>query len=1277
MSSLSGFSSPNPERFPLQDVQNIQETLSLTFKQASVDEKDPRIKQKNVFGESKDHSTDICNELQILDTTDEDVIIQSFPSLEGEVVIEDDPFLSDASILISRLALEDNIFLQCLSQEPDETEHSEENQNNENNSDHPYSCTSRSSGSDASPILYLGNELSSSEGGTVALKSSLSLGGEILVSDNCAISDESIILKELALGGHSLCETMVVTNVDTEAVSVYPQPLGHSYCVTNHKPLSEESFTPGTVDSNGFSCSTDENTVGTHKPSDLSEGSRGFLLKNQHCPGIEIDVLSKVSEMVILKENLAEEQNRTYLNDIDGGGFASLTPGHEHEMLQPQNTSYVEPDVFYKSFGSSTGLGNVNEPLRTTTNDVFATCYAVEQTEKVCNLESNQHFLLSQDVNKAQRERYCKGKIEEPKNLSSTMADQHTEKHNLLFLPSVCLRNVDLETSKCEKKTLDSDIQLEIKEMQLCASNEAVAVQDAPSAIGLTGSCILKTPTLSRSVLRGSASEITISHLWPELPESPIPPPLLNSTSLTNAFSTPVVSENKEHLQPKMACADEKNVLNGHQGFDSRPLQDQLRQMAELLMAASRKVAVPTPEPVNKHNALVGTSAVSVRSELVLSSPVERMERSMNTSAAIEILKEADVSDASTSTDSLLWSLPPGNLGHLSRSELEQRLTSTLVMVEVLSQQLTSARVHNPGKETSPSDLRDKLIQTEHTELRQNGTYRDLYKIALEGIGSLEQDQGFYSSLHNSVQAVRSWMMKSVLWRYKEILLKMEQKVNSMRLLMEEALEEKKAAFSVTQQLRNLSVAQVAELERATGSYQQLMAALSLAYPTLVDLSNSYAESISAASVHLKKNQEDNASLLEELRKAQKLIQRTKPVLQDLLQRTATAFDHCKEHLALRDRAVEERELMKNELELVKSSLEDARQQISDLNTQQTILTSELSVLREQLNQAEEERFQLQRTNTELSSTVTSTLASYTFLEQSLASETRSLQQSKCDAQQATERANSLEEALEASRKQLEQYKDTVFQSETLIEQLQSEAEIHRGQLAQQARLQVELSSLKETMEFLEAENKLARDQMEESEALLLYHLQGLRERNLECEDLKLAQEQLRLEKESLEEELKGTQDKARCMLLEQGEQMAQACNEVMLLNQRVSALTAILKESLISKEPESFEISLRRSPSSFVDSVMVAMMKTQETEAEKTDSEEGRCTMLELLSDLSGSIADLQCNLDLMRMCPPGSAAVGISNTHLGTFPIEAELGATAGAGGKGCRTAAAEIPG
>ncbi|KTF79529.1 hypothetical protein cypCar_00030103 [Cyprinus carpio] len=578
-----------------------------------------------------------------------------------------------------------------------------------------------------------------------------------------------------------------------------------------------------------------------------------------------------------------------------------------------------------------------------------------------------------------------------------------------------------------------------------------------------------------------------------------------------------------------------------------------------------------------------------------------------------------------------------------------------------------------------------------------NGTFRDLYGIALERIQSLEHDQELLLSLYDGVQAVRIGMhsfksstedaifkmkqigdsvnvdqetlsrqisqMKCVCGRYKETLRRMEQKMKDMTHRMDEALEQREAAFSVTQQVRDYHAARVAELEHTVGSHQELMTALKLAYPSLVELSKSCMESIGAANEHLRRKHEDHTSLLAELRKAQELIRRTNPVLLQLRQRSVTAVESRGQHQEERDRVVDERDLMEAELEHTRSSLHDARQQVSDFSTQQSIMSSEMSVLREQLNQAEEERFQLQRRSAELSATVSSTLASYTSLEQTLASQTSKLQQSVFDVQQASERANRVEEALETSRKQLEDYEDALSQRESLIKELHAEAEIHRHQLGLLTQLQSELCSAKEMSEFLQAENDLARDQMEESERLLRGHLQSLRERDSECEDLRLALEQLRLEKDSVQEELDSTRDKARSMLLEQGEQMAQASNDLVLLNHRVCCLTGILKESLASEESESSDKTsqpLRHPSSSFVGSVMVAMMKTQEPETaspegseEQQDGivsetsaftripptthtegrEERRSRMLDLLCDLGESISDLQLTLDQLRV--------------------------------------------
>lgn len=118
---------------------------------------------------------------------------------------------------------------------------------------------------------------------------------------------------------------------------------------------------------------------------------------------------------------------------------------------------------------------------------------------------------------------------------------------------------------------------------------------------------------------------------------------------------------------------------------------------------------------------------------------------------------------------------------------------------------------------------------------------------------------------------------------------------------------------------------------------------------------------------------------------------------------------------------------IEEELNGANVNLQTAREQIGDLNLQVTILNSgkkkkwkkiflifflnhcakkseqfyficiitlrldeisEMGVLRQKLTEREDERGQLERKVTELSATVSSTLASYTFLEQALASET-------------------------------------------------------------------------------------------------------------------------------------------------------------------------------------------------------------------------------------------------------------------------------------------------
>ncbi|XP_072533269.1 sperm-associated antigen 5 isoform X2 [Salminus brasiliensis] len=780
--------------------------------------------------------------------------------------------------------------------------------------------------------------------------------------------------------------------------------------------------------------------------------------------------------------------------------------------------------------------------------------------------------------------------------------------------------------------------------VQECLGDAVPVHSQLWSALTLQDPSTPRNKALSSSVLRGHGEGNLESRLWPELPESPLPPPQFNSTALP---LTPTSAQPHKRREVKASVRPkEKAPALDFSAMGKGPLQQQLRQMAELLILASGKIAAPpTPAPAQCHNAEVGTTPVGRHSAAAWTTPVQWAERSVNTSALVEVVKE--VSDACTSTDPLLWSVSPSSLQSLSRSELEQKMLSTLIMVEVLSQQLSSTQARTTGPGPAPSELRDRLVQTENTQLSQTGPYRELYVSALERIQTLEEDQDTLQSLHHAMQQMRNTMtsvktntvealsslhqvesivnedqemlykqvgeMKALYGRCMGTLRKMAEKCEAclqerdcMKQSMEEALQERETVLRVLEQLRVHHSEQVSELQQSLGSQQELTAALTHTYPQLVELNRSYVESLSAASALLREKLDDHEQLSAELHKAQQLLQRTNPVLQRLQQRASAAIEQSQLHQAERDRAVEEKAQMEAELEQVHSSLQDADQQITDLNTQITIMNSEMAVLREQLGEVEEERSRLQRKSTELSATVSSTLASYAFLEQALASETSKLQRSLHNTQEATERADSLQAAVEVSNQRVEELEEALAQRDALLTELHAETESQRLKLRRLTQIQTELSSTQEMSEFLQAENELTREQLTESEGLLRSHLQGLRERNLECEDLRLALQQLRAERDSLQEELVSTQEKARGMLLEQGAQLAQATLDASLLQDRVRCLTSSTNASTAKStelpgqdEPSQQQLQPPQKPqTSFVSSVMLALSTEPEGDA-------------------------------------------------------------------------------
>ncbi|NXY19831.1 SPAG5 protein, partial [Atrichornis clamosus] len=105
--------------------------------------------------------------------------------------------------------------------------------------------------------------------------------------------------------------------------------------------------------------------------------------------------------------------------------------------------------------------------------------------------------------------------------------------------------------------------------------------------------------------------------------------------------------------------------------------------------------------------------------------PRDLWERSMNTSRG----SLPNAKDSAAETDSLLWHCPREQLKTLPRAELEERLESTLIIIEALSLQLREWQRSQrllPG--VGPAEQRDALTQTDitHPE-REEEIYHHLY----------------------------------------------------------------------------------------------------------------------------------------------------------------------------------------------------------------------------------------------------------------------------------------------------------------------------------------------------------------------------------------------------------------------------------------------------------------------------------------------------------------------------------------------------------------------
>ncbi|XP_054636201.1 sperm-associated antigen 5 isoform X2 [Dunckerocampus dactyliophorus] len=824
----------------------------------------------------------------------------------------------------------------------------------------------------------------------------------------------------------------------------------------------------------------------------------------------------------------------------------------------------------------------------------------------------------------------------------------------------------------CADKRLGETLPDVLKVLSECPSVASVALQLISPARRASLSLLMA----HRDSADDSALEKTVvaqdsphlAGLWADPLESPMPRPLFNSTTLCSKFHHGTVLEPNEDFSRKPCVVPQSGVqvsdLPGGPIIPEGPLQQQLQQMAEFLILVSGKVGLTAPPSAAAPPPL--PPSVKSRSACVGSSPVKMLDQGLNTSGQFERKRNFSSADACSLTDPLLWNypvfwssggqkqhrshfynVPPGSLECLPREELEQRLRSSMVMVEALVQQLAVARAHGrPSMGPLPSELRDKLVQTDHTELSQTTMYRDLYMEALNRIGHLEQDGASLNELIQYMQDMRVTMMstasdtdaalsnmkhmeelvrqdhsslvahyeemKFLCIKSKEMQSRMMQKVkdelqqrDQMRTQMDKAFTAKEAAFRTVEQLRSHCANEMASLQRSIGSQQELLAALNATFPEQVALNASNTETLNSASDLLCQTIQEQSSLMKELHDVRNLVHRTAPVLMTLKEKAADALGERDEHMSARDRALEDKEQLEEELRQAQLNLQAAGEQIADLNLQVTILTSEMGVLRQKLTECDDERGQLERKVTEMSATVSSTMAAHTFLEHALAEETSKLLQAQSDTSHAQNRADQFETSLYQAEQRVQELGQTLSEREEELRSLQVLLQSQSLEIQQMQDVRAQLDAEKEMNEFLLMENGLAREHIAESENMLRSNLQALRERNFQCEDLKTELSQLQLERRSVQDELEAVRARASTVQLKQGEELARAVTEITLLHHTLRGVTNQLHNALEKPDANNPQPAVkveRRHPStSFVDCVMVALTAGKDEEAPTT----------------------------------------------------------------------------
>nr|XP_054392493.1 sperm-associated antigen 5 isoform X6 [Pongo abelii] len=545
-----------------------------------------------------------------------------------------------------------------------------------------------------------------------------------------------------------------------------------------------------------------------------------------------------------------------------------------------------------------------------------------------------------------------------------------------------------------------------------------------------------------------------------------------NVEDILSTCLTPNLVEMESQAAPGPAVEDVGRILGSDTESWMSPLAWLEKGVDTSVMLENLRQSLCLPSVLR--DAAVGTTPFSTCSVGTWLTPSAPQEKSTNTSQTGLV----GTKDSTSETEQLLCGSWPPDLTALSRHDLEDNLLSSLVILEVLSRQLrdwkSQLAVPHPETQdsstqtdTSHSGITNKLQHLKESHemgqaLQQARNVMQSWVLVSKELISLLHLSLLHLEEDKTTVSQESRRAETLVSCCFDLLKKLRAKLQSLKAEREEArhreemaLRGKDAAEIVLEAFCAHASQRISQLEQDLASMREFRGLLKDTQTQLVGLHAKQEELVQQTVSLTSTLQQDWRSMQLDYTTWTALLSRSRQLTEKLTVKSQQALQE-------RDAAIEEKQEVSRVLEQVSAQLEECKGQTEQLELENSRLATDLRAQLQILANMDSQLKELQS------------------------------QHAHC-AQDLAVKDELLCQLTQSNEEQAAQWQ----KEEMALKHMQAELQ------QQQAVLAKEVRDLKETLEFADQENQVAHLELGQVECQLKTTLEVLRERSLQCENLK------------------------------------------------------------------------------------------------------------------------------------------------------------------------------